>query len=37
MAIKQHVLWDVLAGMLLGLFFGGLYSRLEAWWVERRS
>jgi membrane-associated phospholipid phosphatase len=35
MAIKQHVLWDVLAGMALGLFFGWLYSRLEAWLVER--
>jgi membrane-associated phospholipid phosphatase len=36
MAIKQHVLWDVLAGLALGLFFGWLYSRLEAWMVEHR-
>jgi membrane-associated phospholipid phosphatase len=37
MAIKQHVFWDVLAGLLLGLVFGWLYSRLESWLVERRS
>ena len=37
MAIKQHVLWDVLAGLALGLFFGWLYSRLEAWLVGRQS
>ena len=36
MAIKQHVLWDVLAGMVLGVFFGWLYSRFEGWLVERR-
>jgi membrane-associated phospholipid phosphatase len=35
MAIKQHVFWDVLAGLALGLFFGWLYSRLEGWMVER--
>jgi membrane-associated phospholipid phosphatase len=37
MAIKQHVLWDVLTGLLLGLFFGWLYSRLEGWLVGRQS
>ncbi len=37
MAIKQHVLWDVLAGLALGLVFGWLYSRLEAWLVGRQS
>ena len=37
MAIRQHVLWDVLAGLLLGFFFGWLYSRLEAWLVGRQS
>ena len=36
MAIKQHVLWDVLAGMVLGVFFGWLYSRFEGWLVERQ-
>ena len=36
MAIKQHVLWDVLAGVVLGVFFGWLYSRFEGWLVERR-
>ena len=29
MAIKQHVLWDVLAGIVLGLLFGGLYLKFE--------
>lgn len=29
MAIKQHVLWDVLAGIVLGLLFGMLYLKLE--------
>lgn len=29
MAIKQHVMWDVVAGIFLGLVFGLLYSRLE--------
>ena len=37
MAIKQHVLWDVLTGLALGLFFGWLYSRLEASLVGRQS
>ncbi len=37
MAIKQHVFWDVLAGMVLGVFFGWLYSRFEGWLVQRRS
>lgn len=37
MAIKQHVLLDVLAGLLLGLFFGWLYSRLQVWLVGRQS
>ena len=37
MAIRQHVLWDVLAGLLLGVFFGWLYSRLESWLVGRQS
>jgi membrane-associated phospholipid phosphatase len=37
MAIKQHVLWDVLAGMVLGLWFGWLYSRLEAWLVGHQA
>ena len=36
MAIKQHVLWDVLAGMVLGVFFGWLYSRFEGWLVKRQ-
>ena len=36
MAIKQHVFWDVLAGMVLGVFFGWLYSRFEGWLVQRR-
>jgi membrane-associated phospholipid phosphatase len=34
MAIKQHVLWDVLAGLALGLLFGWLYRLLEAWLVK---
>jgi F0F1-type ATP synthase assembly protein I len=29
MAIKQHVLWDVLAGILLALVFGWLYPKFE--------
>lgn len=37
MAIKQHVLWDVLAGLALGVLFGWLYSRLEGWLVGRQS
>jgi len=37
MAIKQHVLWDVLSGLALGLVFGWLYSRLQAWLVGRQS
>ncbi len=30
LAIKQHVLWDVLAGMALALFFDLIYRQLEA-------
>lgn len=38
MAIKQHVLWDVLAGILLGLLFGSLYGQLEKrLWRERHD
>jgi membrane-associated phospholipid phosphatase len=29
MAIKQHVMWDVLAGILLALVFGWLYPKFE--------
>ena len=36
MAIMQHVLWEVLAGMVLGVFFGWGYSRLEAQLARRR-
>jgi membrane-associated phospholipid phosphatase len=36
MAIKQHVLWDVLAGLALGLLFGWLYARLEGWLVKHQ-
>lgn len=30
LAIKQHVLWDVLAGIALALIFSALYRQLEA-------
>lgn len=30
LAIKQHVLWDVLAGVVLALVFSALYRQLEA-------
>jgi membrane-associated phospholipid phosphatase len=33
MAIKQHVLIDVVAGLLLGLTFGVVYSKLEDQWL----
>ena len=29
LAIKQHVLWDVLSGVLLGAIFGAVYLRIE--------
>ena len=29
LAIKQHVMWDVVGGMVLALVFGWLYTRLE--------
>ena len=29
MAIKQHVMWDVLAGILLALVFGWIYPKFE--------
>jgi membrane-associated phospholipid phosphatase len=29
LAIKQHVMWDVIAGGLLGVLFGWLYSQVE--------
>jgi membrane-associated phospholipid phosphatase len=35
MAIKQHVMWDVVAGILLALIFGALYPKLEARLVEK--
>jgi membrane-associated phospholipid phosphatase len=34
MAIKQHVMWDVVAGVILGLIFGLLYPQLESRLVE---
>lgn len=34
LAIKQHVLWDVLAGIALAVFFGALYRLLEARLVD---
>jgi PAP2 superfamily len=34
MAIKQHVMWDAVAGVFLGLFFGFLYPQLEKRLVE---
>jgi hypothetical protein len=34
MGIKQHVMWDVVAGLMLALLFGWLYPQLEKRLVE---
>ncbi len=34
MGIKQHVMWDVVAGLVLALLFGWLYPQLEKRLVE---
>jgi membrane-associated phospholipid phosphatase len=36
MAIKQHVVWDVLAGLALGGIFGLIYPRFERFWLTEK-
>jgi membrane-associated phospholipid phosphatase len=37
LAIKQHVVWDVVAGLALGGIFGLLYPRFERFWLPTQK
>ncbi len=37
LAIKQHVVWDVVAGLALGGIFGLLYPRFERFWLPAQK
>jgi membrane-associated phospholipid phosphatase len=37
MGIKQHVMWDVIAGIALGAVFGLIYPKYERLWITTKA